>query len=470
MFYQLTFIVNFLGLMVALWLGLYLVTRRSRRPEAWLSALALWSLSGYFLNQLLALYPPLPPAPETRAWLYRLILFWPQDVFELGWKGWLFGWLPCYSIIFWYHATLCMLPGPFNRKRLLGAALGYAVALAGVLVTVHFRAAWADLLEDPLYNTLLTLPYYPLFAIGFATFTVLGILNVARSIRTSITVISRAQFWLLTSSALLVGAAGLLGIVTNLLNTRLPQFLTALFLLAALLLAGIVVVSYTAVLDRRPWRRDLLANATGAAVLLAIFVLFLRIFFRPRPPVEDSYIVVGCMAMISHPLINAVFQRILRQYTNKKGRKLIQPQLKTERANESHELVEVSERAVELALRNLHNYAYLANSPLSQLRLVCRRLDGLEKGSDTHIDHGRAVSEVLSEAVKTLKPSPENAPSPAPRTWYPYIILWDAYVECKPNLEIMSRLYISEGTFNRTRKAAISSVAQILAETEAQAK
>jgi hypothetical protein len=35
------------------------------------------------------------------------------------------------------------------------------------------------------------------------------------------------------------------------------------------------------------------------------------------------------------------------------------------------------------------------------------------------------------------------------------------------NREIMSRLYISEGTFNRTRRAAIRSVARMLEEMEA---
>jgi hypothetical protein len=53
------------------------------------------------------------------------------------------------------------------------------------------------------------------------------------------------------------------------------------------------------------------------------------------------------------------------------------------------------------------------------------------------------------------------------REWYPYIILRDAYVNCLPNREIMDRLYISEGTFNRTRRSAIRSLTRQLIEEEA---
>jgi len=46
------------------------------------------------------------------------------------------------------------------------------------------------------------------------------------------------------------------------------------------------------------------------------------------------------------------------------------------------------------------------------------------------------------------------------------VILHDAYVDEIQNREIMSKLYISEGTFNRTRRIAISALARVLAEME----
>ncbi|MCW5853966.1 MAG: hypothetical protein KIT87_28120, partial [Anaerolineae bacterium] len=46
--------VDLIALSVALWLGVYLITR-SRRATAWLAALAAWSLVGYLLNRLVNL-------------------------------------------------------------------------------------------------------------------------------------------------------------------------------------------------------------------------------------------------------------------------------------------------------------------------------------------------------------------------------------------------------------------------------
>jgi len=48
--------------------------------------------------------------------------------------------------------------------------------------------------------------------------------------------------------------------------------------------------------------------------------------------------------------------------------------------------------------------------------------------------------------------------------WYNHVVLYDVYVEGVQNREIMARLYISEGTFNRTRRNAIRGLARLLIE------
>lgn len=75
--YQVTFTVNFVALIASLWLGMYLVTRNPRVPTAWLTALTLWSLSGLFINVLLALNPP--PVPAFRPACAFSFLFGPQE-------------------------------------------------------------------------------------------------------------------------------------------------------------------------------------------------------------------------------------------------------------------------------------------------------------------------------------------------------------------------------------------------------
>ena len=108
-------------------------------------------------------------------------------------------------------------------------------------------------------------------------------------------------------------------------------------------------------------------------------------------------------------------------------------------------------------------------TPLARLQLVTRRLGP----NPTHIQVGEAVHDLLIEVLEMLHPE-EDKTRPAKRgsvsrEWYPYLILTQAYVECLPNREIMTRLYISEGTFNRTRRSAIHSLTRLLIKLEGEA-
>ena len=124
---------------------------------------------------------------------------------------------------------------------------------------------------------------------------------------------------------------------------------------------------------------------------------------------------------------------------------------------------QISVKAVENALRNLANYAHLGEHPLSKMKLVKSRLPA---GTVTHLDRGKVVYGVLAEAVGKLKPDDQHPSSPPPREWYAYLILHESYFENVLNRDIMARLYISEGTFNRTRRAALRAVAKTLEEME----
>jgi hypothetical protein len=124
---------------------------------------------------------------------------------------------------------------------------------------------------------------------------------------------------------------------------------------------------------------------------------------------------------------------------------------------------EIPARSVEEALRNLYDYAYLSDSPLSKLKQI--RAIAPDSGH-THLDRGKLVYQIILGALEKLRPPGQLPGEPVPRQWYPYLILYNAYLENKPNNEIMMRLYISEGTFNRTRRAAIRSLARALFEME----
>lgn len=124
---------------------------------------------------------------------------------------------------------------------------------------------------------------------------------------------------------------------------------------------------------------------------------------------------------------------------------------------------------VEDALRHLYDYAYLGEHKLAQLRIAEAHLDVKEGAFVTHLDRGKALQEVMTNALEKLKPS-GSRPSPPTREWHQYVILYDSYVLGKLNREIMATLYISEGTFNRARRRAVRGVARALEEMEREAQ
>jgi hypothetical protein len=112
-------------------------------------------------------------------------------------------------------------------------------------------------------------------------------------------------------------------------------------------------------------------------------------------------------------------------------------------------------KLVEECLRHLPDTIALGQSPLAEKV-------GLHAA--TNIERGKQLQQWLIDSIESLKPAEKRPPEPLPRIWYNYAVLHDAYVEGVPNREIMARLYISEGTFNRTRRNAIRGLARALAE------
>ncbi len=112
-------------------------------------------------------------------------------------------------------------------------------------------------------------------------------------------------------------------------------------------------------------------------------------------------------------------------------------------------------KMVEAGLRNLTDFISLGQSSLPE---------HLGATGETHIEKGKAVQQQLIRAIEVLRPPQDCPREPIPREWHSYMVLHDAYWDGTPNQDIMSKLYISEGTFHRTRRAAVRSVARVLLE------
>jgi hypothetical protein len=115
-------------------------------------------------------------------------------------------------------------------------------------------------------------------------------------------------------------------------------------------------------------------------------------------------------------------------------------------------------KVVEDALRKLPDTVKLGQSALAEKIPV---------QGDSHIERGKHLQKLLTGSIEAFKPADKRPPEPLPRVWYNHAVLYDAYVEGVPNREIMARLYISEGTFNRTRRNAIRGLARMLMEKNA---
>lgn len=112
-------------------------------------------------------------------------------------------------------------------------------------------------------------------------------------------------------------------------------------------------------------------------------------------------------------------------------------------------------KLVEDALRHFSDYIALGQSPLA---------DRLQIRAESHVERGKQLQKFLADAIDSFRPAGTRPPEPLPRVWYSYSVLYDAYVEGVTNREIMARLYISEGTFNRTRRNALRGLARSIME------
>src|SRR5258706_1181574 len=110
---------------------------------------------------------------------------------------------------------------------------------------------------------------------------------------------------------------------------------------------------------------------------------------------------------------------------------------------------------VEDGLRHLSDFITLGQFSLAE---------NLGVPGETVIERGKAVQKQLIRAIEMLRPEKLRPEGPLPREWYSYVVLHDAYIEEVPNRDIMARLYISEGTFNRTRRKALRGIARFLLE------
>ena len=114
---------------------------------------------------------------------------------------------------------------------------------------------------------------------------------------------------------------------------------------------------------------------------------------------------------------------------------------------------------VEGALRHLNDLPALSEHPL------LREMQGASEPLGTPLERTGALRNALEQAIERLRPAGAR-PSPGSSAvggWLHYLVLREAYVDGRPNKQIMQRYALSEGTFHRARRRAIDAVASDIA-------
>src|SRR6266508_4491257 len=304
MLYIFTIIVNFIALAVAVWLGIYIVSRSPRNSIAWLAGLALWSIAGFFFNVLLALNPPPSPA-LLPLWMRHLLWFWPKTAFDNGWGNWLQGWQITPAVMIWHHVTVLIRSGHMNPWRWTRVILGYAIAVAAIIGQRYTGLVFTTTTGDPLYlTTLVPGPLYSLYMAALFIFTFFSLANLIRSARAAPTLVQRKQLNLMVTATLIAGLAGPISYITFKLNYLLPRVTVTLLLGCAIFMIGYGVARYSAFMEGRVIGRDFLYNGVVVLLIATIYLLVVwsSVVVYGVPVVAVA--IVAILAILTHSLVD----------------------------------------------------------------------------------------------------------------------------------------------------------------------
>jgi len=321
--YIVTFAINFVALIAAFWLGLYLITRSPRAPTAWLTAFTLWSLGGLFLNILLALNPP-PVGAYRPSWLRFLFPFWSSGTFEQGANAWLQGWSVAPAVVFWHHATLLMRPGKMNPWRWTRVIAGYITAIAAVEVQAFTQILFSVEGGNPLFlNSLHAGPLYTIFGIALVVLMTASIVNLMRSARVAPTETARRQLWTLVAATVIAGLTGPVSIVASWLDLfPVPMAVMSTLLAIFVGMVGFGVARYSALVEGRTMARDFIYNLVLILVITSFYLLAVRVFVLAYNAPSVIIILVPILAIFTHSLMGIGYRLMDRLFYQQQTRRL----------------------------------------------------------------------------------------------------------------------------------------------------
>jgi hypothetical protein len=466
---------------VLVWaLALYVASRAPTRRAPVLAALAMLCLAAYLVGEALGAL-----SPDLQGWSTWLRRTW---------------WGPSLAAPIWLLLSLALAadegPEPIaNRVRqyfiplATGAiGLGALFGLLGVATTlVQDWNAPFGLPSDPglglRHNP--RGPLLPAFQVFVLICLVWSAANLVLLWRTSPPGSPlRARFAWLTASAMLflVGGAWIVIGSGVYLLVGLPG---QLVLIAAMVILGWNMARYGALLADEQVLHDFLAYAAAMLAIVGVYGAILLTLATEYAWIERGVLLL-LVVMTTHVVVDTrghLLDRVLyapllgrlrgqlRELSNRvvrqpdelsalaDVRETVDQMLRETASSASAETVLASSpdvrTLVEGALRHLNDLPMLSRHPLlSEMR-------SLTEIGGTPLERASALRNELEQAIERLRP-PGARPSPGtPQIggWLHYLVLREAYVDGRPNKQIMQRYALSEGTFHRARRRAIDAVA-----------
>ncbi len=395
-----------------LWLGLYLIGRNPVSHRLWLAGLGLVTYALILGLNLLLVYAPTSDLALILTRIHWSLLFLPS--------------------IFWFGATVYLLPETAPLRNHLGKVLNYAILPGSILIFLmglgtHFIFDFTSLPPQP--------------GPGYFIFAVLVILPLLTTLLLIIHLLRSTQVKVLP--ALLLLATLFFGLSTSLLLIPL-NLVPRLWLLLGMSIDFIILGLVIAVMDAFEEGETLLPHFlrsldfAASTVLLFGGLVALTMFFSTG--------ITFAMLLLLLTLITLILlmQTFLIQLQNLFDRVTLKafPGLQQERSEfravaDALARVDTSSTPANLteaefarltrrALSNMGNLPRLATSPLIRLPLIDNRLNQRQVNGNT-LERAAELKSLLNESIIRLKPRDKGDFGTA-EEWRHYNALYYPYV------------------------------------------
>jgi hypothetical protein len=319
--YSLALFANFVGLILSIWLGVYIVTRSRRSWIAWSAGLTLWFLGGLFANVLLFMFSNTAPVSQP-IWLRVILPIWPQES-NTNITAWTEGWSAGLGMAFWYQTTILIIPGRIASWRRYSLYILYSLGVFTLALQIFTPQLLVFGTNDPLLvDNQSFKSIYSFYAGLILLLSVLSLVNVIEARKLSASIIAKKQIKMLIAASLMTCIATILSIIGAIPGEAIPVFWVSSILLVAVGFFGFGVTRYSAILRQRILRRDLTysAIATGLVVLLYLGMFFWLINTYDLP--EGIIVFIIPLVILTHSVTEEVRQVLERFVYDRRTRQL----------------------------------------------------------------------------------------------------------------------------------------------------